>query len=95
MFSTFAENTMDRIAVSPDDLEPVDVLLNCILNIRSWMAENFLQLNQDKTEVLIFGPENKREMILPKLQNFKSSQCVRTWVFFSTPSWILFHILEM
>ena len=41
------------------------------------MAENFLQLNQDKTEVLVIGPEGKREKLLPKLNAFKDSQCVK------------------
>ena len=41
------------------------------------MAENFLQLNQDKTEVLIIGPEGKREKHLPKLHDYKPSQCVK------------------
>ena len=41
-----------------------------ILDIKSWMAENFLQLNQDKTEVLIIGPEAQREKLLSKLQAF-------------------------
>uniref|UniRef100_A0A3B3I2H5 Reverse transcriptase domain-containing protein n=1 Tax=Oryzias latipes TaxID=8090 RepID=A0A3B3I2H5_ORYLA len=76
-FHSYADDTQLYIAMSPDDLEPVNTLLNCILDIKLWMAENFLQLNQDKTEVLIIGPEDKREMILPKLRNFKSSQCVR------------------
>ena len=40
------------------------------------MAENFLQLNQDKTEVLIIGPENKRQRISSKLHNFKPSHSV-------------------
>ena len=53
---SYADDTQLYIAVSPDNLEPVDVLLNCILDIKSWMADNFLQLNQDKTEVLIIGP---------------------------------------
>jgi len=34
------------------------------------MAVNFLQLNQDNTEVLIIGPADKREIISPKLQSF-------------------------
>ena len=76
-FHSYADDTQLYIAVSPDDLEPVNTLLNCILDINSWMAENFLQLNQDKTEVLFIGPEDKREIISSKMQNFKPSQCVR------------------
>uniref|UniRef100_A0A671TXF6 Reverse transcriptase domain-containing protein n=1 Tax=Sparus aurata TaxID=8175 RepID=A0A671TXF6_SPAAU len=76
-FQSYADDTQLYIAVSPDDMGPIDSLLNCILDIESWMAENFLQLNQDKTEVLIIGPEGKREKLLPKLNAFKHSQCIK------------------
>ncbi len=36
-----------------------------------------MELNQDKTEVLIIGSEGKRERLLPKLQDFKPTQCVK------------------
>lgn len=49
------------IAMSPEGTRPIDALFNCILDIKSWMAENILQLNQDETEVLVVGPEAKRE----------------------------------
>ena len=45
--------------------------LNKIIATRSgWntVRSNFLQLNQDKTEVLVIGPEAQREKSLPKLQ---------------------------
>ena len=76
-FHSYADDTQLYIAVSPDDTGPIDTLLNCILDIKSWMAVNFLQLNQDKTEVLLIGPEGEREKLLPKLQDFKTSQCVK------------------
>ena len=76
-FHSYADDTQLYIAMSPDDMEPIDCLLNCILDIKSWMAENFLQLNQDKTEVLIIGPEGKREKLLPKLNAFKHSQYIK------------------
>ena len=62
--------------MSPDDTGPIDVLFNCILDIKTWMAANFLQLNQDKTEVLVIGPEGQKERILPKLNDFKPLQSV-------------------
>lgn len=76
-FHSYADDTQLYIAVSPDDTGPIDALFNCILDIKSWMAENFLQLNQDKTEVLVIGPEGQREKLLPKLQDFKPSQSVK------------------
>uniref|UniRef100_A0A3Q2V4T4 Reverse transcriptase domain-containing protein n=1 Tax=Haplochromis burtoni TaxID=8153 RepID=A0A3Q2V4T4_HAPBU len=69
-FHSYADDTQLYISVSPDDTRPMDALFNCILDIRSWMAENFLQLNQDKTEVLIVGPEAQREKLLSKLEAF-------------------------
>lgn len=76
-FHSYADDTQLYIAVSLGDTGPIDALFNCILDINSWMAENFLQLNQDKTEVLVIGPEGKREKLLPKLQDFKPTQCVK------------------
>lgn len=51
----------DDIVVSSDDLVHINTFLNCILNIKSWMAENVLQPTQDKTEVSIICPEDERD----------------------------------
>lgn len=58
-FHSYADDTQLYISMSPDDTGPMDALFNCILDIKSWMAKNFLQLNQDKTEVLVIGPERE------------------------------------
>ena len=42
---SYTDDTQLHIAVSPDDTGPIDSLLNCILDMKSWMAESFLQLN--------------------------------------------------
>lgn len=55
--------------MSPDDTRPMDALFNCILDIKSCMAENFLQFDLDKTEILVIDPEAQREKLLPKLQS--------------------------
>lgn len=57
-FHNYTDDTQLYITVSPDDIEPINALLNCNLDIKSWMAEDCLQLKQDKTEVLIIGPED-------------------------------------
>lgn len=41
--------------MKPLDPCSINSLLLCINDIKSWMARSFLQLNHDKTEVLIFG----------------------------------------
>ena len=38
----------------------MDKLLDCISDLNTWMAHNFFQLIQDKTEVLIVGAEAQR-----------------------------------
>ena len=76
-FHSYADDTQLYTAVSPDDTGPLDTLLNCILDIKSWMAANFLQLNQDTTKVLVIGPEGQREKLLT-LQDLKPSKTVKT-----------------
>uniref|UniRef100_A0A8C7Y916 Reverse transcriptase domain-containing protein n=1 Tax=Oryzias sinensis TaxID=183150 RepID=A0A8C7Y916_9TELE len=44
-FHSYADDTQLYVAVSPDDTGPLDSLLNCILDIKMWMGENFLQLS--------------------------------------------------
>ena len=39
------------------------------------MAENFLQLNQDKTQVLVIGTGVKREKLVSKLQASSFNPC--------------------
>uniref|UniRef100_A0A672FH63 Reverse transcriptase domain-containing protein n=1 Tax=Salarias fasciatus TaxID=181472 RepID=A0A672FH63_SALFA len=74
---SYADDThyTDDTQLYADDTQLfIKTLLNCISDIKSWMAVNFLQLNQDKTEVLVIGPEGQREKILPKLRDFKPAQ---------------------
>lgn len=67
-FHSYADDTQLYVAVSPDDTKPTDVIFNGILEIKSWIAANFLQLNQDKTEVLDIGNGAEREKLNNKLQ---------------------------
>ncbi len=47
--------------LSPNDYSPIDSLCQCIDEINSWMCQNILQLNKEKTEVIAFG--NKDEVL--------------------------------
>ena len=45
-----------------------EILSNCVIEIKNWMAANLLQLNTDKTELNIFGT---RQMLL----NLRKTNC--------------------
>ncbi|XP_033108908.1 uncharacterized protein LOC117110335 [Anneissia japonica] len=58
------DDTQIYISFKPSEKVDVNVesLKNCIFELKSWMSENFLQLNEDKTEFIIFGsPQQKKK----------------------------------
>uniref|UniRef100_A0A3B3CU78 Reverse transcriptase domain-containing protein n=1 Tax=Oryzias melastigma TaxID=30732 RepID=A0A3B3CU78_ORYME len=69
-FHSYADDTQLYVAVSPDEPTATNKLINCINDIKDWMAANFLKLNKDKTEIMIIGPEADRERARLKCQNF-------------------------
>ncbi len=43
--------------------------MDCLKYIKIWMANNFLQLNNEKTEVIIFGPSKTINSIVSNLDS--------------------------
>ncbi len=60
-YHSYADDTQIYLALSPNDYTPIDSLCQCIDEVNSWMSQNFLQLNKEKTEVIAFG--NKDEVL--------------------------------
>ncbi|CAM4494728.1 unnamed protein product [Leuciscus chuanchicus] len=65
-YHSYADDTQLYLALSPNDYSPIDSLCQCIDEVNSWMCQNFLQLNKDKTEVITFG--NKDEVLKVETQ---------------------------
>uniref|UniRef100_A0A8C1P909 Reverse transcriptase domain-containing protein n=1 Tax=Cyprinus carpio TaxID=7962 RepID=A0A8C1P909_CYPCA len=74
-YHCYADDIQLFISFSPDRLDQLSLLLNCLVSINKWMAENFLQLNTDKTEGMIFAPDNITLKIRQALGGLSSSDC--------------------
>ena len=54
-YHSYADDTQIYLALSPDDCSPLESLCNCLEQVKNWMNQNFLQLNQEKTEVIVLA----------------------------------------
>src|SRR4029434_4984512 len=67
-YHSYADDTQLYISVTPNNYSSIDCLVNCILDRNVCMSQNFLKLNQDKTEVLVIGEKNERENLSAHLK---------------------------
>lgn len=66
---SYADDTQIYIALESYDNSSIDSLCHCIENINTWMNQNCLQLNQGKTEIIVFGNKNYRTSIIKELDS--------------------------
>ena len=60
-FHCYADYTQLYLSMKPDKPNRLVRLQACLKDLNTWMTQNYLLLNSDKTEVIIFGPEHFRE----------------------------------
>ncbi len=54
-FHCYADDTKLYISSRPGETHQIKKLMEFIVDVKNWMTNNFLLLNSEKTEVLIFG----------------------------------------
>ncbi len=57
-FHCYAHDTQLYISSRPGEAHQIVKLMECIVDIKKWMTNNFLLLNSEKIEVSIIGPKN-------------------------------------
>ena len=56
----YADDIQIYVALSPIDYRPIDLLYECIEQVKDWMCQNGLQLNEDKTKIIVFGAKTEQ-----------------------------------
>lgn len=54
-FHLYADDVQLYLPLLPNAASALDSLHNCLSAIKQWLSQNFLHLNQSKTECIIFG----------------------------------------
>lgn len=55
-FHYYADDSQIYLPLKLKCMSPLKVLLDCLDNDTGWMALNLLNLNEQKTEAIVFGP---------------------------------------
>ncbi len=61
-FHLYADDTQLYVPLKPGSSDASHIL-SCLTDIKAWMSNNFLQLNETKTEVMLFTPSSSNSCI--------------------------------
>ena len=72
-FHCYADDTQLYVPLTSSDPTSLASLMACLADIQCWISHDFLQLNADKSEVLLFGPLSYNSHILNSLGSLAAS----------------------
>jgi len=58
-FHSYADDIQIYFTVKPNPLCPPTSVVSCLHELKTWMSDNFLQLNAGKTEILLIVPKSQ------------------------------------
>ncbi|KAK3085690.1 hypothetical protein FSP39_007270 [Pinctada imbricata] len=71
-YHCYADDTQIYMVI--DSLQSTSTKLAvCLKEIKTWMSSNLLKLNDDKTEMIVFAPKNKKEQFADLTVSFGTS----------------------
>ena len=68
-FHCYVDDTQLYLSVKPDEVTQLSKMEACLLDIKEWMAQNFLLLNSDKTEIMVVRPKSLRHNLSAYMPN--------------------------
>ena len=71
-FHCYADDTQLYLPLKPNDWCNLNSLMDCLEDIKCWMAQNVLQLNEGKSEVVLFSPPDSIKVITNSLGNLST-----------------------
>ena len=71
-FHCYADDTQLYLHLKPNDRQNLNSLLDCLEDIKCWMAQNVLQLNENKSEVILFSPPDSIKLTTSSLGNLST-----------------------
>ena len=57
-YHMFADDIQLYCSFKPTELQRLSSLVQCLVEIKHWLSDNTLQLNEDKTETLVIAPDD-------------------------------------